>query len=217
MLRKITFNRRRNFFVVALVLIVAGLLGGTTRDGATATNPPSVYCGLSWTAIPWDPSALAAAEAAANKKFSILSFAQPWQDEGVFQSFDPNPFNAARDHGSIPMITWASWNLRKGTADFQSADITAGTYDTFIWDWATEAKDWGHPFFMRYDWEMNGWWYPWGEGMLNPSNGQIINGNHPGDFVKMWRHVRDIFTQVGATNVTWVWCPNIMSTGANYP
>ena len=24
----------------------------------------------------------------------------------------------------------------------------------------------------------------------------------------MWRHVHDIFTRVGATNVTWVWCPN---------
>ncbi len=25
----------------------------------------------------------------------------------------------------------------------------------------------------------------------------------------MWRHVHDIFTRVGATNATWVWCPNI--------
>jgi hypothetical protein len=27
----------------------------------------------------------------------------------------------------------------------------------------------------------------------------------------MWKHVHDIFTQVGATNVTWVWCINEMS------
>ena len=25
----------------------------------------------------------------------------------------------------------------------------------------------------------------------------------------MWRHVHDVFTAQGATNVTWVWCPNI--------
>ena len=34
------------------------------------------------------------------------------------------------------------------------------------------------------------------------------NGNRLGEYVPMWRHVRDIFTSVGATNVTWVWCPH---------
>src|SRR6266699_1609258 len=32
-------------------------------------------------------------------------------------------------------------------------------------------------------------------------------------YVKAWRHVHDIFTKVGATNVSWVWCPNISSNG----
>ena len=35
-----------------------------------------------------------------------------------------------------------------------------------------------------------------------------VAGNRPGEFVRAWRHVHDIFTKVGATNVTWVWCPN---------
>jgi mannan endo-1,4-beta-mannosidase len=48
---------------------------------------------------------------------------------------------------------------------------------------------------------MNGdWQFPWSE---------QINGNQPGDYVRAWRHVHDIFTQAGASNVTWVWCPNI--------
>jgi beta-mannanase len=25
----------------------------------------------------------------------------------------------------------------------------------------------------------------------------------------MWRHVHDVFARAGATNVTWVWCPNV--------
>jgi hypothetical protein len=53
---------------------------------------------------------------------------------------------------------------------------------------------------MRMDHEMNGNWYPWSE---------RVNGNQPGDYVRMWRHVHDIFTRVGANNVTWVWNPNI--------
>ena len=53
---------------------------------------------------------------------------------------------------------------------------------------------------MRFDWEMNGSWFPWSEG---------VNGNQPGEFVAAWRHVHDIFAAVGADNVTWVWCPNV--------
>ena len=47
---------------------------------------------------------------------------------------------------------------------------------------------------------MNGNWFPWAE---------HANGNQPGDYVAAWRHVHDIFTQVGATNATWVWCPYV--------
>ena len=47
---------------------------------------------------------------------------------------------------------------------------------------------------------MNGFWFPWNEG---------VNGNQPGEFVAAWRHVHDIFEAVGATNATWVWCPNV--------
>ena len=81
---------------------------------------------------------------------------------------------------------------------FQLADIANGTYDSYIREFAEAARDWGHPFFLRFDWEMNGDWFPWSEG---------VNGNQPGDYVAAWRHVHDIFTAVGATNATWVWCP----------
>src|SRR3712207_8531028 len=46
---------------------------------------------------------------------------------------------------------------------------------------------------------MNGDWHPFSEKR---------NGNQPGEYVKAWRHVHDIFTAVGANNATWVWCPN---------
>ncbi len=47
---------------------------------------------------------------------------------------------------------------------------------------------------------MNGDWFPWAED---------ANGNRPGEFVRAWRHVHDIFGEVGATNPIWVWCPNV--------
>ena len=78
--------------------------------------------------------------------------------------------------------------------------MIAGSYDSYIREFAEDARDWGHPFFLRFNWEMNGNWFPWMEG---------VNGNQPGESVAAWRHVHDIFTAVGATNVTWVWCPNV--------
>ena len=52
---------------------------------------------------------------------------------------------------------------------------------------------------------MNGSWFPWSES---------ANGNRPGEYVAAWRHVPAIFTSVGATNATWVWCPNIDPAGS---
>ena len=52
---------------------------------------------------------------------------------------------------------------------------------------------------------MNGRWFPWG---TTPSN-----QNTAADFVAAWRHVHDLFTAAGATNVLWVWCPNLDDPG----
>ncbi len=47
---------------------------------------------------------------------------------------------------------------------------------------------------------MNAGWFPWGVG---------TNGNTTTDYVTAWRHIHDIFEQEGATNVRWVWAPNV--------
>jgi beta-mannanase len=102
------------------------------------------------------------------------------------------------------MIDWLSWDASKGAnqADFRLATIASGKHDSTIRQWATGAKAWGHPLFLRFDHEMNGnWQFPWAE---------QLNGNKPGDYVKAWRHVHDVFAaSVGATNITCVWCPNV--------
>ena len=66
--------------------------------------------------------------------------------------------------------------------------VIDGTYDGYIRYFAQKAKEWGHPFFLRFNWEMNGFWFPWSEG---------VNGNKSGEFVAAWRHVHDIFTAEG--------------------
>ena len=48
---------------------------------------------------------------------------------------------------------------------------------------------------------MNGSWSPWGA---------RVNGNSPSEYVDAWRHVVTLFRQAGATNVLWLWAPNIL-------
>lgn len=156
------------------------------------------------TSAPWTISSWDKFEKDAGKKVSILHFGQAWKDgSGNFQSFSPTLMNSVRSRGAIPMIDWGSWKIGAGAnqPDFKLTSITSGNYDTYIKQWATDAKIWGKPMFLRFDHEMNiGGQFPW-----NFADGV----NTASDYVNMWRHVRDIFTQVGATNVTWVWCPNI--------
>jgi hypothetical protein len=184
-----------------------------TTDGANARpSASSIYWGamLAGAAAPTAQNmqpggVMDQFETRAKKKMSIYHWGQPWKMNGAFQNFYATWFDNVRAHGSIPLIDWGSWQLGYGPtqADFQLIDVYNGTYDAYIRQWATDAKNWGHPFFLRFDWEMNGTWqFPWAE---------QINGNQPGDYIKAWRHVHDIFTSVGASNVTWVWCPNVSS------
>ena len=112
--------------------------------------------------------------------------------------------NSIRSHGSIPFYSWGSQSIpvpsNLSEPNFQLSDVISGTYDSYIRKFAEAAKAWGHPFFLRFNWEMNGGWFAWAEG---------VNGNKSGEYVAAWRHVHDIFTSVGATNATWVWCPNV--------
>lgn len=61
---------------------------------------------------------------------------------------------------------------------------------------ANEFKSYGGPVLFRPFWEMNGSWYPWG------------NGNTPvATYIAAWRHMHDVMSTI-APNISWVWCPN---------
>ena len=151
---------------------------------------------------PWDMRSVSAFERQAGKGVSIIHFGQPWYTNGVPQPFYPQPLEAVREHGAIPLVDWGSWDNHgaKYQPAFSLSRIIDGSFDWYIRRWATGARDWGHPFFLRFDHEMNGDWFTWSEG---------VDGNTAGQFVAAWRHVHRVFDSVGASNVTWVWSPII--------
>lgn len=110
-------------------------------------------------------------------------------------------------HHTTPMVTWQLYKSGWSGPAITFPDIIAGRYDSNLRQAAQLAK--GLPFevLIRFAHEMNGDWYPWRPG------GE--SGNVGTNYVDAWRHVVSIFRQEGATNVKWVWSPNI--DYGNYP
>lgn len=126
---------------------------------------------------------------------------------GAYKRWDVAPFYTPELHqiasrGAVPMIGWEPWNERG--QGFPMRAIAHGRYDAYIRRSAEEAKAWGGPILVRLGQEMNGSWAPWQRG---------VDGTTGPRFVAAWRHVVRVFRRVGATNVSWVWCPYVNNNG----
>lgn len=205
--------------LAALFLGLSALAFSFCMSTAVAGTPPSgekrppapLYWGaqigdhLTGEAAPWDMSAVDRFVRMTKKKPSLISFSTPWancrQKPCEFYSFPTTPLENVHGYGAIPMLNWSSeGSLGSRDPNFRLKRIIRGDYDDYIRYFANATRDWGHPLFLRFDWEMNGFWFPWSDD---------VNGNHRGQFVAAWRHVHDIFRAAGADNATWVWCPNV--------
>ena len=185
-------------------MAVALLSGGASTDGRAAPNPPGMppflwgaWIGKQFTGseAPWSWQAVRDFERrnAGRRRLSIVHWgvSPPWVRDFNYWL---GPLDLAQNGGAYSLVDM-------GTGTTPLRDIADGSEDSAFTTWATEAKTWGHPFFLRFDFEMNGHWYAWG---TRPSN-----RNTASDYVAAWRHVHQLFTAAGATNVLWVWCPNV--------
>jgi beta-mannanase len=179
---------------------------GATVDIGATTLP---LARNSWRA--WRPSDLASVNAfehAIRKHASVVMWYADWAE--------PPPslrqLDAVAARGSIPEITWEPWDSStpiKQQPRFRLANILDGRFDAYIRTWARSLAAYGRPVRLRFAQEMNGGWYPWSE---------RANGNHAGEFVRVWRHVHDLFRAAGAANVLWVWSPAAINLPAElYP
>lgn len=101
-----------------------------------------------------------------------------------------------QQRGETPMVTWQLYKSGWSGPTISLEEIAAGRYDSYLRNAAALAKS--MPFneiLIRFAHEMNGSWYGW-------------SGN-PQAYVAAWRHVVTIFREEGATNVKWVWSPNV--------
>ncbi len=163
----------------------------TPKPTPTPPPPSGVHLALgAWAGQPWSVSSITSFIDKVGGTPGLFLTYLSWPDRAQYVVWDEQQIaNLGADH----VMTWDPFGMTLKS-------IWNGDHDAYIRQYAQGAAKWGKRFYIRLMHEMNGDWYPWGRG---------VNGNTATDFVKAWRHVVDIFNQEGATNVRWIWSPNV--------
>jgi hypothetical protein len=197
----------------ALALSVVGAISAGHKSVQAGTAPCSVQFGMYDTQTPWDPTmtSIRKLDTEVGRHSSIVHWYAQWGDRGsgVFSANQPWMLKAVRGYSSVgvtgatPLITWEAWGPAPMTVannTFPLSKIAAGNFDAYIDSWAVGLHNYGGTVLLDFGHEMDGNWYPWGYG---------VNGNTVAAYLAAFRHVHDRFQRAGATNVKFVWNPNV--------
>jgi len=109
--------------------------------------------------------------------------------------------NTVNNYGGVPMIVWEPFLNTTNTLEA----ISSGTYDSYITQFAQDAKAWGKLVYLRFGHEMNGNWYGWS----GAHNGGLTG---PQKYINAWKHIYNIFSAENTDNIKWVWSINHVNT-----
>lgn len=189
---------RRRIAVVCLALIaIFSHPFSVPKPAQAAVNDGSSFILGAWQhqADIGEGVSLAEYEASLNIRFTHHKWYVDWD-----QPFPSYAATYTRSLGKELEITWQPWVAGVGLA---FGDIAAGNFDAYIRQFARESKAFSHPILLALAPEMDGWWSPWA------INGDAGRTNK--DFIAGYRRVVDIFREEAASNVSWVWAPNVQS------
>ncbi len=167
-------------------------------------RPTGKHFGVSTRAAPWAWAEIDHAGKLAGAQPTLIEYFVKWTEQ-----FSPAAVSMCYSQDALPVLSWEPWAGPAHGVDqpaYALARIAAGGYDQYITRFAQGIRDQRWPVVLRFAHEMNGHWYPWSERR---------SGNRPGDYVRAWRHLRAVFDRVGASNVIWVWSPNIIRAVPN--
>lgn len=154
----------------------------------TGPKPPDQGAWLGAWVRPQNATPAGRAEAFANferltnAQLTIAHMYHEWTEE-----FPGAPEEALGTEADLLMISWQGTDTRS---------TAMGIYDNLIRQRAEKIKQYARPLLIRYRWEMD-----------RPNLAASVHS--PEDYIAAWRHVRGIFTEVGATNAGFVWCPHV--------
>jgi beta-mannanase len=120
-----------------------------------------------------------------------------WGDPAT-REFPTAIAKGVRDRRATPVIWWEPIDPRDlASPTFaRLANIVDGDHDAYIRRFARDARALRSTVIVRFAHEGNGRTFPWGRDSF---------GNDAPTYVAAWRHVHDLFRQVGARNVRFLW------------
>ena len=139
------------------------------------------------------------------KKFATLVGASP--NMVAYYATFGQPFDVVKtcdiaEDGALPLI-------QLDPDHTAVAKIGAGYYNNYISNFAAAVKQYGDPVVISFAHEMNGDWYSWG---YSPTPRR--KGTPASAVVSAWRQIHNVFAAAGATNVIWLWTPNVFYNGS---
>jgi hypothetical protein len=172
-----------------LALVIIKLDGGF--GGGQGDPPARAYVGVFAPPAPASYAGVTAFTAATGVRPGLVAYYSAWNE----------PFRAgfaaqAARHHALPLV-------QIDPAGISLAAIARGHYDAYLRTYARAVRASGRRLVLSFGHEMNGTWYSWGYPHVSPTV-----------WVAAWRHVVTLFRNVGASNVTWLWAPNVTEPGA---
>jgi hypothetical protein len=188
----------------AIALSAWAAIATQPRSALAAASRTPIVLGVYTAGAPGSPTALNAFAALIARRASLVMWYRGWNAPLIV----PREINNVTSRGAAPMITWEPFDYRDPTQDpYPLNGIASGKFDRYIRASAKAAAAYRRPLLVRFAEEMNGNWVPWGA---------HVNGNTPALYIAAWRRIVRIFRADGATNVRWVWAPNIVPGGAPF-
>ncbi|MBD8506706.1 endoglucanase [Hoyosella sp. G463] len=205
-------NSGASLLIAASILLLAPIVAcaAPARGNDCSDAPPHALnddCLRFGISNPGGPAALdeleRARQSAGQPPTLILSFSD-------FTAPPPiHDLDAAVSFGAEPVVTWEPWHwLGEGEHDnaaFSLRSIADGLHDDYLYSWADQLAAWGSTVYLRFAHEANGTWYPW----------SVEQGTSAHTYVAAWRHIHDLFASKGASNVKWIWSPNVSFPGSS--
>ncbi|MEU9150730.1 glycosyl hydrolase [Streptomyces sp. NPDC048417] len=164
----------------------------TPYDVSPLLKPDGKYLGVALTGVPRSLKALGTYTKDIGKQPNVLEYYAAFGD-----GFDTSGVRRINQAGALPFMAWEPFKP-------SLKSIVDGASDAYIKKTAADIVRLNLPIAISFGHEMNGDWYAWGRTKAEPA-----------DFAAAYRHIHDLFQDAGATNVIWVWTPNVINPMPN--
>ncbi|WP_185966874.1 cellulose binding domain-containing protein [Clostridium sp. HBUAS56017] len=196
-------RKTKSFLALSVILVCSLVLCGNGQK-ASASSTREIKYGAFFADQP-TTQGIKDFENLQQKHLDVVNMFINWKTN--FSDIKAN-FDAVYGNNSKMSLTWEAWGM-------SNLDIANGLKDEYIRQMAQDIKTYNKDIIIRLFHESNGNWYDWALGDSK------VNTNET--FIAAFRHVVDIFREVGASNVKWDFNVNASSVGkgasylGNYP